>query len=141
MHARKILLSPTPLVAFHSSSEYDHSTAAAVDTSLTGHPFGLTIADSPLTATAFPAVFSPSAYSQKWPATHPTDNHPAGLDSPSVFLALLRPYSAHLFPVLFHTGPAHGVSSSRADFHSQSFLFSQTFIPSCGWLLSWLLFQ
>jgi hypothetical protein len=49
-----------------------------------------------------------------------------------VFLALLRLYSAHLLPVLFHTGPAHGVSSSRADFHKQSFLFFRTFIPSCG---------
>jgi len=104
-------------------------------------PFGFTTADSPLTATSFPAVSPPPAYSRKWPATHPTGNHPAGFDSPSVFLALLRLYSARFLPVLFHTGPAHGVFSSRADFHSQSFLFFQTIIPSCGWLPSWPLSQ
>lgn len=130
---------PPSLVAFHSSSESDHSAPLSWIIRKCAHPFGFTIADKSLTTAAFHAVFSPSAYSQNRPATLPAGIHPAGFGSPSVFLALMRPYSDRFLPVMFNSGPTHGVSSSRVDFHSQSILFSRTFNPSCGWLLTWLL--
>jgi hypothetical protein len=110
-----------PLLAFRSSSEFFHLTAAAM---------------FPLRNTSYdclPCGFFPFGVFPKVGSYLPPEkNHFPGYVAFSAFLTLSRLYSTHFLPALSHTGPTFGVSLSRVLRRPQIDSLSRASLPSCG---------